>query len=84
MSKSLLNKTRWLINDDRMSEKAFLENLEFPANHVRAGTREGVVITDLSALTMLGLQQLAAEMGIIIPNRCNKSDLIGLINNFRK
>jgi hypothetical protein len=84
MSKLLLNKTRWLINEDRKSEKAFLENLKFPANHISGRTREGVVVTDLTNLTMLGLQQHAAEMGIIIPNRCNKSELIDLINNFRK
>ena len=82
MSKSLLRKTRWLISKDRKSEKEFLENLKSPAKQKE--TREGVVITDLSALTMLGLQQLAVEKGIIIPNRCNKSELIDLINNFRK
>ena len=85
---SLLNKAKVLLRDDRRTRDIFLDNLwksrkeQKQESETSPATTPDVTIAmreRLSKLYVKQLQQVAEILGIVIPNRCNKTQLVDLI-----
>lgn len=87
---SLINKAKVLLRDDRRTRDIFLDNLWKSRKEQKEQVPETSPVTStpdvtvamrerLSKLYVKQLQQIAEILGIVIPNRCNKTQLIDLI-----
>ena len=85
---SLLNKAKVLLRDDRRTRDIFLDNLwnsrkeQKQESETSPATTPDVTVAmreRLSKLYVKQLQQIAEILGIVIPNRCNKTQLVDLI-----
>jgi hypothetical protein len=87
---SLINKAKVLLRRDRRTRDIFLDNLWKSRKEQKEQVPETSPVTPtpdvtvamrerLSKLYVKQLQQIAEILGIVIPNRCNKTQLVDLI-----
>lgn len=87
---SLLNKAKVLLRRDRRTRDIFLDNLWNSRKEQKEQVPETSPVTPtpdvtvamrerLSKLYVKQLQQIAEILGIVIPNRCTKPQLVDLI-----
>lgn len=82
---SIRERLCWVVKQDRACREKFLEAVKIS----KAQHKESITVImeptpkkmdiDFHDFTMLGLQKLAEKNNIIIPNRCNKEQLIALL-----